>query len=132
MILHLKSSNVICITQQSDLLMYSSGQKKEGGGLFQRHIVSHIKMEGTPPHTHTHRDFNTIKSTKIRLFFAALHPLLQNGTFAPNWSNFLAWRTDALLQGFLVLLLSEPGDEKTCFRGLWPVKIQSGLLSYRY
>ena len=42
--------------------------------------------------------------------------------------------TDALLQGFLVLLrsvLSEPGDEKTCLRGVWPVKIQSGLLRYR-
>ena len=46
MILHLKSPNLICINQQSDLLMYSSG-------LFQRHIVSHIKMEGTPPVTST-------------------------------------------------------------------------------
>ena len=118
MILHLKSPNVICINQQSDLLMYSSG-------LFQRHIVSHIKMEGTPP-----RDLNTIKYTKKnRLFFAALHPLLQNGAFF-----YLFRQNDALLQGFLVLLrsiLSEPGDEKTCLQGIWPVKIQSSLLSYR-
>ena len=45
---------------------------------------------------------------------------------------YLFGRTDALLQGFLVLLrsiLSEPGDEKTCLRCFWPVKIQSGLLS---
>ena len=52
MILHLKSPNVICIYQQSDPLMYTSG-------LFQQHIVLHIKMEGMPSH-----DFNTIKYTK--------------------------------------------------------------------
>ena len=47
---------------------------------------------------------------------------------------YLFGRTDALLQGFLVLLrsiLSEAGDEKTCLRGFGPVKMQSGLLSYR-
>ena len=47
---------------------------------------------------------------------------------------YLFGRTDALLQGFLVLLssiLSEPGDEKTCLRVFWPVKIQSGVLNYK-
>ena len=76
------------------------------------------------------RDFNTIIYTKNRLFSAALHPLLQNGAIC----FYLFRRIDALLQRFLVLLrsiLSEPGDEKTCLRGFWPVKIQSGLLSYR-
>ena len=131
MIRHLKSPNVICINQQSDLLMYSSGQKKGGGGYSSGTLYHTSKWKGC------HRDLNTIKYTKIRLFFAALHPLLQNGAFAPKWSIlFLYWfgRIDALLQGFLVLLhsiLSEPGDEKTCLRGFGPVKIQSGLLSYR-
>ena len=76
MILHLKSPNVICINQQSDLLMYSSG-------LFQRHIVSHIKMEGTPPPPtpvlSTQLTIYIKKKKKNRLFSAALHPLLQNG-----------------------------------------------------
>ena len=47
---------------------------------------------------------------------------------------YMFGRIDALLEGFLVLLrsiLSEPGDEKTCLRGFWPVKVQSGLLSNR-
>ena len=61
MILHLKSPNVICINQQSDLLMYSSSQKRGGGGLFQRHIVSHIKMKGTPS-TMTSTQLNVPKS----------------------------------------------------------------------
>ena len=107
-------AHVICINQQSDLLMYSSGQKK--GGYSSGTLYHTPKWKGTPPPP---RDVNTIKYTKIRLFFAALNPLLQ---------------TDALLQGFLVSLrsiLSEPSDEKTCLRSLWPVKIQSGLLSYR-
>ena len=128
MILHLKSPNVICINQQSDLLMCSSGQKK--GAIPAAHCITHQNGRDAP------RDVNTIKYTKIRLVFAALHPLLQNGAFAPKWSIFfyLFGRIDALLQGLLVLLrsiLSEPGDEKTCLRGFWPVKIQSGLLSYR-
>ena len=115
--LHLKSPNVICINQQSDLLMYSSG-------LFQRHIVSHIKMEGKPPVNSTQ-----LNIPKTGCFRSA-------SFFAPKWSNFfyLFRRIDALLQGFLVLLrsiLSEPGDEKTCLQGFWPVKVQSGLLSYR-
>ena len=111
MILHLKSPNVICINQQSDLLMYSSG-------LFQRHIVSHIKMEGTAPVTSTQLNI------PINRLFSAMEQFF-----------YLFRRIDALLQGFLVLLrsiLSEPGDEKTCLRGCWPVKIQSGLLNYRY
>ena len=57
-----------------------------------------------------------------------MEPLLQMEQFFN-----LFGRIDALLQGFLVLLrsiLSEPGDEKTCLRGFWPVKFQSGLLSY--
>ena len=62
------------------------------------------------------------------MFSTALHPLLQN-------CFHLFRRIDALFQGFLILLrsiLSEPGEEKTCHsRGFWPVKIQSGLLSYR-
>ena len=57
-------------------------RKGKGRGLlFQRPIVSHIKMEGTPP-------WLQHKYTKIRLFFATLHPLLQNGAFAPQWSNY--------------------------------------------
>ena len=114
MILHLKSPNAICISQQSDLLMYSSGQKK--GGYPVAHCITHQNGRDAPC------DFNTIKYTKIRLFFAALHPLLQNRDFTPKWSIFfyLFGRIDALLQGFLVLLRSilfEPGDEKTCLRG---------------
>ena len=115
MILHLKSPNVIGTNQQSDLLMCSSG-------LFQRHIVSYIEMEGTPPVTST--QLNIQKKKKKQVVF------LSASSFAPKWSNFvyLFRRIDALLQGFLVLLrsiLSEPGDEKTCLRGFWPVKIQS-------
>ena len=119
MILHLKSPNVICLNQQSDLLMYSSG-------LLPRHIASHIKMEGIPPVTSTQLNIQKKKNrffpqrfilcSKIELVF------------------YLFPRIDALLQGFFVLLhsiLSEPGDEKTCLRDFWPVKIQSGLLSYR-
>ena len=66
------------------------------------------------------------------MFFAALHPLLQNSKMEQLF--YLFGRSDALLQGFLVLLrsiLSEHVDEKTCFRGFWRVKIQPGLLSYR-
>ena len=58
-----------------------------------------------------------------------MEPLLQNGAII-YWFG----RIDALLQGFIVLIRSilyEPGDDKTCFRGFGPVKIQSGLLSYR-
>ena len=87
MILHLKSPNVICMNQQSDLLMYSSG-------LFQRHIIPHIKMEGTPARDFS---FNTIKYTKNRLFSAALHPLLQNGSFF----FYLFRRIDAFFKDFL-------------------------------
>ena len=106
-------------------------RKGKGRGLiFQRPIVSHIKMEGTPP-------WLQHKYTKIRLF------LRNASSFAPKWSLcsemeqlfYLFGRFDALLQGFLFFLLrsilSEPGDEKPCLRGFWPVKIQSGLLSYR-
>ena len=98
MILHLKLPNVICINQQSDLLMYSSG-------LFQRHIVIHIEMEGTPPVTSTQ-----LNIPKHRLFSAALHPLFQNGAIFFTCSGELM---------FLVLLrsmLSEGSDEKTCLR----------------
>ena len=79
MILYLKSPNIICINQQTDLLVYSSGQKK--GGLFQRHIVSHIKMEGTPPVTST--QLNIPKSSCFMQRFilcSKMEPLLK-------WSN---------------------------------------------
>ena len=127
MILHLKSPNVICLSQQTDLLMYSSGQKKRGrgGGLFQRQIVSHTKMEGTPPMTSTQ-----LNIPKSGCFSQRFNLCSKMGHFF----FFLFGRIDALLQGFLVLLrsiLSEPGDEKTCLRVFWPVKIKSGLLSYR-
>ena len=79
MILHLNSPSVICINQQSDLLMYSSGQKK--GGYSSGTLYHTSKWKGRLP------DFNTIKYTEIRLYFAALHPLLQTGAFAPRWSS---------------------------------------------
>ena len=192
MILHLKSPNVICINQQSDLLMYSSG-------LFQRHIVSHIKMEGTPPPPVTSKQLNIDGWVSVLRPFdsisvisrrwkgeherlCAMKRRLGSGRISPPagfepvtpWSEvgsanrsatrtqlnipntncfpqrfllcskmehffssfffYLFRRIDALLQGFLVLLrsiLSEPDHEKTRLRGFWPVKIQSGLLSYR-
>ena len=128
MILHLKSPNVICINQQSDLLMYSSR-------LFQRHVVSHIKMEGMPPVTST--QLNVPKTGRFPQGFILCSKIEQ--------CFYLFRRIEALLQGFLVLLrsiLSEPGDEKNLSSGLFvffvfffvfflPVKIQSGLLSYR-
>ena len=123
MILHLKSPNVICINQQSDLLMYtySLGQKK---GDYSSGTLYHIKMEGTPHVTSTY-----LNIPKLGCF-------LQRFILCSKMEQFvyLFGRIDALLQGFLVLLhsiLSEPGDEKTCLRGFGPVKIQSGLLSYR-
>ena len=93
-----------------------------------------MEMEGTPLVTST--QLNIPKSV---FFFRSA------SSIAPKWSLcskmeqngaifYSFGRIDALLQGFLVLLrsiLSEPGDEKTCLRGFWPVKIQSGLLSYR-
>ena len=137
MILHLKSPNVICINQQSDLLMYmySSGQKKGGYSRSTLYHTSKWKGHPSPPpaaadapppllmymyssgqkkggysrstlyHTSKwkghpspppaaadapppHRDFNTIKYIKIRLFFAAPHPLLQNGAIILLvWAN---------------------------------------------
>ena len=61
----------MCINQQSDLLMYSLGQKK--GGYSSGTLYHTSKWKGPAP-----RDFNTIKYTKNRLFSAALDPLLQN------------------------------------------------------
>ena len=94
------------------------GSEKGGGGggaIPAAHCITHQNGRDAP------RDFNIINYTKIRLFFAAFNPLLQNGVFAPKWSFFfyLFGRIDALLQEILVLLrsiLSEPGDEKTCLR----------------
>ena len=78
-LLHLISPNVICINQQSVLLMYSSGQKKGG---YSRGTLYHTsKWKGRPPPHPPPRVFNTIKYIKIRSFFAALHPLLQNAAF---------------------------------------------------
>ena len=138
MTLHSKSPNVICINQQSDLLMYSSGQKK-GGAILAAHCITQNRRTPpsppppppTPPHPVTSTQLNIPKSCCFLQHFilcSKMEPLLQNG------ANFLAWRIDALLQGFIVLLrsiLSEPGDEKICLRGFGPVKIQSGMLSYR-
>ena len=89
-------------------------------------------MEGMPP----------VTSTQLSIPKSGCFS--QRFNLSPKWSLcskmehvfFFYWfgRIDALLQGFLVLLhsiLSEPGDEKTCLRGFGPVKIQSGLLSYR-
>ena len=81
-------------------------------------------MEGTPPVTSTQLNIRKsscfsqrfILCSKMELFFF-----------------YFFGRIDALFQGFLFILLrsilSEPGDEKTCLRGFWPVKIQSGLLN---
>ena len=89
MILHLKSPNVICINQQSDILMYSSG-------LFQRHIVSHIKMEGTPPVTSTQLYIPKTGCFRQRFILCSKMEQL----------SYLFRRIEALLQGFLVLLRS--------------------------
>ena len=139
----LKSPNVICMNQQVTYWCiprgYSSGtlyhtSKWKGGP------PPAPPPLATPPPALTSTQLNISKN---RLFFAALHPLLQNGAFFFFFTCFgffsflffyLFRRTDTLLQGFLLLLrsiLSEPGDEKTCLRGFWPVKIQTGLLSYR-
>ena len=81
MILHLKSPNVFCINQQSDLLMYSSG-------LFQAHCITYQNGRDAPC------DFSTIKYTKKQVVFR------NASSFAPKWSDFfyLFPRTDALLQ----------------------------------
>ena len=75
---HLKSPNVIFINQQSDLLRYSSGQKK--GGYSSGTLYHTSKWKGCPPPP---RDFNTIKYTKNQVVFRSASP------FAPKWSNFL-------------------------------------------
>ena len=121
MILHLTSSNVICLNQQSDLLMYSSG-------LFQRHIVSHIKMGTSPPPPMTSTQLNIPKSVCFSQRFILCS---KDGAFAPIWSIFFTCLGELMLFVLLRSILSEPGDEKTCLRGFWSVKIQSGLLSYR-
>ena len=80
MILHLKSPNAICINQQSDLLMYSSGQKKRGYSSSTLYHAS--KWKGRP------RDFNAIKYTKNRLFIYQKQVVFRSASsFAPKWSK---------------------------------------------
>ena len=111
MILHLKSPNVICINQQSDLLMYSSGQKK--GGYSSGTLYHTSKWKGRPPPPPvTSTELNIPKSgcfSRRFILCSKMEPLLQNGAFF----FYSFGRIDALLKGFLVLLrsiLSEPSD----------------------
>ena len=127
MILHLKLPNAICINQQSDLLMHSSGQKKEGYSSSTLYHTS--KWKGRPPPTPP----PPLTSTQLNIPKTDCFP--QRFILCSKMEQlfYLFRRIDALLQRFLLLrsILSEPGNEKTCLRGFGPVKIQSGLLSYR-
>ena len=84
MILHLKSPNAICINQQSDLLMYTSGQKKGwgwGGGYSSGTLYHTSKWKGRP------RDFKIYQNQVV--FHSA-------SSFAPKWSNFF-WLGELML-----------------------------------
>ena len=138
MTLHLKSPDVICMNRQSDLLMYSSGQKKVGGGWgYSSGTLYHkSKWKGRPPPPPmTSTQLNIPKSGCF--FFAALHPLLQNGAFAPKWNNSFTCLDELMLyfKDFLFCYVRyyhlSLVTRKPVFGVFWPVKIQSGLFSYR-
>ena len=68
----------------------------------------------------------------------ATHLVHSEGSDQSGWTPRLIWvfagHTGDFL-GFIVLWLKsltyEPCHEKTCLRGFWPGKTQTGLLSYR-